>query len=61
MFESHHVDLQQNNYRNFHRLVVKHNILDNTINKTENKYLLDLASGRGGDIPRYFEFNLKRK
>ena len=43
--------------RRFHRLHVKHAIFENTIGKTTGKKLLDLGSGKGGDIPRYIEFD----
>tara|TARA_Y100000389_G_scaffold205145_1_gene264065 strand:- start:1272 stop:4364 length:3093 start_codon:yes stop_codon:yes gene_type:complete len=45
-------------YRNFHRLVVKQNLLEESVLKTDGKKLLDLASGKGGDIPRYLSMNL---
>tara|TARA_B100000073_G_C23738675_1_gene573041 strand:- start:605 stop:3532 length:2928 start_codon:yes stop_codon:yes gene_type:complete len=45
------------NLRKFHRLCVKDSLFENTIGKTDGKKLLDIGSGRGGDIPRYFEYD----
>ena len=43
----------KDSYRHFHRLVVKHSILLETVGQTKTKKLLDLGSGKGGDISRY--------
>ena len=45
-------------YTHFHRLVVKHSILLESVGKTSGKKLLDLGSGKGGDISRYISLNL---
>ena len=44
------------NLRRFHRLCVKDSLFENTIGKTDGKKLLDIGSGKGGDIPRYFDY-----
>ena len=43
------------NLRRFHRLCIKKQIFEDTIVKTEGKRLLDLGSGKGGDISRYID------
>tara|TARA_B100000965_G_scaffold34702_4_gene25640 strand:- start:10418 stop:13348 length:2931 start_codon:yes stop_codon:yes gene_type:complete len=43
------------NLRRFHRLCIKKQIFEDTIVKTKGKRLLDLGSGKGGDIPRYID------
>lgn len=45
------------NYRIFHRNVVKKKLLEEVFN-AGGKRLLDLCCGKGGDIPRYSHFNL---
>ena len=48
----------KDSYRHFHRLVVKHSILLETVGQTKTKKLLDLGSGKGGDISRYIDLDL---
>ena len=43
--------------RQFHRLCVKNALFEETLGKSEGKRLLDLGSGRGGDISRYFDYD----
>ncbi len=49
---------KRNSYRQFHRLVVKHSILLESVGQTKGKKLLDLGSGKGGDISRYVALGL---
>ena len=49
--------ITKSNYRFFHRQVKGH-IFEESIFQTKNKRLLDIGAGKGGDLPRYFEFGL---
>tara|TARA_Y100000389_G_scaffold204372_1_gene256551 strand:+ start:7234 stop:10371 length:3138 start_codon:yes stop_codon:yes gene_type:complete len=44
------------NLRLFHRLVIKDKIFQLTLGNTESKVLLDLGSGKAGDLSRYIEY-----
>jgi hypothetical protein len=45
-------------YQNFHNIVIKRELLKNTCKKGDS--LLDLASGRGGDIKKWSELKLEK-
>lgn len=46
-----------NNLRMFHRLGIKDMLFQESITKSDSKRLLDIGSGKGGDIPRYLEYD----
>lgn len=46
-----------NSLRIFHRLGIKDLLFRETLSKSDSKKLLDIGSGKGGDIPRYLEYD----